>query len=85
MKKKPTPLLAKFVAATMALAALATSLVSGVDPATCLLRGAAAFFIGRILAGIWCALLPSENVGMEGSPEPDPLNAAESDEEALAA
>ncbi|MBS1713057.1 MAG: hypothetical protein JST30_01835 [Armatimonadetes bacterium] len=85
MKKKPTPVLATFVAATMALAALATSLVNGVDPATCTLRGGAAFLIGRILASVWCALLPSENVGMEGGLEPGLADAAETDEEPLAA
>ncbi|MBS1723556.1 MAG: hypothetical protein JSS66_11450 [Armatimonadetes bacterium] len=70
--KKPQPLTMTLVASLTALAALASAVIARVDPMTCLLRGLAAFFAGKLLTGVWCALFPAEDVGRNDGPEMDP-------------
>lgn len=72
VKKKPQPLTMKLVASLTALAALASAVIARVDPVTCLVRGLAAFFAGKLLTGFWCALFPAENVETSGESEMDP-------------
>jgi hypothetical protein len=59
----------RIVAGSTALVALSASLLSGVDPWTCLGRGALGYVAGHVAAGVWCALFPPESV--EDLDEPD--------------
>lgn len=80
MKKKPPPLTVKLVSSLTALAALAASIISHVDPMTTLLRGLVGFVAGRILSSIWCTLFGALAVEKNDSPESDVSTDATTDE-----
>ncbi len=69
LKKKPLPPSVRLVASLMALVALGSSLLAGVDPLNCLIRGAVAFIVGRSVAGFWCVIFPPKNVEKSGDPD----------------
>ena len=52
----------KIVAGLMAIAGLGASLLAGVDPAGCLLRGAVAYGAGILAANLWCAFFHPQTV-----------------------
>ena len=66
VKRKPLAPTVTVVSGLAAVASLGASILGGVDAVTCLVRGAVAFFVGRILAQAWCALFPTgRSVGVE--------------------
>ena len=72
----------QLAACLTALSALTASLLSAVDPVSCLIRGLLGYVIARILAGFWCALFVSPSVETSGdvqdeAPVPDPVEPVE--------
>jgi hypothetical protein len=59
VRRKPLAPTVTVVSGLAALASLGASLLSGVDAVTCLVRGAVAYFVGRVLAQAWCSLVPA--------------------------
>lgn len=54
--------LSKVVAGLMAIAALGSSLIAGVDPVQCLLRGGAAWLVGKVAVTIWNVFFTGSSV-----------------------
>lgn len=80
MKKKALPLTVKLVSSLTALASLAASIISHVDPMTTLIRGVVAFFAGRLLSSIWCTLFGLLAVEKNDIPETELSDDATADE-----
>lgn len=61
----------KLVGATMALVALAASILAGVGPIDCLVRALIAYFVGRFATQLWYVFF---TIRVErGSPEPEAI------------
>lgn len=85
LKKKPTPNVVKIVASATALAALGSSLVSNVDPLTCLLRGVIGYFVGKVFGEVWCALFPGTRKTVDLEESETLVTSGQDDQEQLAA
>lgn len=59
--------MAKVIAGIMALVALAASILSGVEPVACLLRGVIAYIVGWTATQLWYVFF---TIRVEGNPQP---------------
>jgi len=67
----------KVIAGMMALAALGVSLLVGVDPLNCVLRGAIAYVVGLFSANLWYAFIEPRTITWANEKSPQEATADE--------
>lgn len=73
--------LPKQLGGILAIAALGSGLLNGVDPVTCLLRGLGAYFVGVVSGQLWNLLVSDDSGPREPSSLPHKPKGEESPDE----